>query len=162
MLAQSSISECGILKYLKYCSRIVSHFGQLNLSIVFMNVIYAYLILIIDEAEPSLPLLAWRTEKDRMLVQHTLPWHRRGFVLLAFHLWVQRREEKERLSFPGLCCGLCHPLNIEQNSAKRHSNSDVKIDAVLPSPPGSCLLWYMGFSGEAVTRPWYKTVPFLV
>lgn len=40
--------------------------------------------------------------------------------------------ERERDSASRVhCCGLCHPLNIEQNSAKRHSNSYVKIDAVL-------------------------------
>lgn len=82
---------------------------------------------------PAFPY--WRKgprKTERMLVQHTVPWHRTGFVLLVFHLWVQCRGERERDSASRVhCCGLCHPLNIEQNSAKRHSNSYVKIDAVL-------------------------------
>lgn len=100
---------------------------------------------------------------ERMLVQHTVPWHRAGFVLLVFHLWAQCRGEREReIQLPGfIAVGLCHPLNIEQNSAKRHSNSYVKIDAVLCFQASSCLLWYMGFSREAVTWPGYKTVQFL-
>lgn len=40
------------------------------------------------------------TKTDRMLVQHTLPWHGTGFVLLAFTSECSA-EGKERFGFQG-------------------------------------------------------------